>query len=199
MAPVLTAKVGRNADLFNDITRVYFKDGARVLDSTWGRGNFWNEGSLARYNVVGMDLVTPLHIQGDVRNLPFREASFDAMVLDPPYAKRVGTSIKASIAAPYQLDHALSPTGTVETMAMYHAGAYEALHVLRVGGYLILKCQDEIESGKQRWNHVALLHLPGFVCEDLFVMVQQSTPAMRVPYQLHARKNHSYFLVHRKQ
>ncbi len=198
MAPVLTAKVGRNAALFEEIARLYIP-GRRVLDMTWGRGNFWNPCSLDRFDVVGMDLVTPRDVQADLRHLPFKDESFDAVVLDPPYAKRVGTSIKASIAAPYGLAHPQAPTGNAEVTFVYRQGATEALRVLTPGGILILKCQDEIESGKQRWNHVALLTLPGFVCEDLFVLVQTSTPAMRVPYQLHARKNHSYFIVHRKR
>lgn len=195
--PILTALQGNNADLFADIAQLYIPSEGLSLDMTWGLGNFWKKTSR---KVIGIDAVTPTaHIVADLRHLPFKSSSFDAVVLDPPYAKRVGTSIKASIAQPYQLDNAISPTGHIETTSLYMAGATEALRVLKARGVLIIKCQDEIESGKQRFNHVNYLSLPGYVCEDLFVMMQSSIPAMREPYQLHARKNHSYFIVHRKK
>ena len=40
----------------------------------------------------------------------------------------------------------------------------------------------------------------GFVAEDLFVVVRKNRPGVsRVVKQIHARKNHSYFLVFWKQ
>jgi hypothetical protein len=39
----------------------------------------------------------------------------------------------------------------------------------------------------------------GFVVEDLFVVVRRNKPGVsRILRQIHARKNHSYFLVFRK-
>lgn len=195
--PILTAKQGHNVDLFTDILDLYVPEGSRVLDMTWGRGNFWAE--TESREVIGIDIATPKDCLADLRYTPFSDSVFDAVVLDPPYARRVGTSIKSSIAEPYGLAAAEAPIGWEATRKLYRDGAKEALRLLRDGGVLILKCQDEIESGKQRWNHVALLEIEGYICEDLFVLVQKGVPAMRVPYQLHARKNHSYFIIQRKK
>lgn len=61
-----------------------------------------------------------------------------------------------------------------------------------------MKCQDQIQSGKQRWVHVELYDYAkslGFYGRDLFVLVQKTRPAIRWPVQKHARKNHSYLWV----
>lgn len=62
-----------------------------------------------------------------------------------------------------------------------------------------MKCQDEVSAGVQRLTHVEIimnLVRLGFYPKDLFVMVRRNRPGVtRVIRQLHARKNHSYFIV----
>ena len=66
-------------------------------------------------------------------------------------------------------------------------------------GVFIVKCQDEVCSNRQRFTHVEIMYAygqMGFVAEDLFVIVRNNRPGVsRVVRQVHARKNHSYFLV----
>ena len=77
-------------------------------------------------------------------------------------------------------------------------GVKEALRVLKEDSILIIKCQDEIDGGKQYWNHIILLNdivKLGPRCIDMFILIQKGGPIMRHKYQIHAKKNHSYFLV----
>jgi hypothetical protein len=82
---------------------------------------------------------------------------------------------------------------------LYHRAGAEAHRVLRTGGVLILKCQDEVSANRQRLTHVEFIeHFQerDFYVKDLFVVVRQGRPAVsRMKRQVHARKNHSYFLV----
>lgn len=198
MSAVLTARVGRNADLFADVLAIYVPKGARVLDMTWGKGNFWTSVNTDDWRLTRNDAVTEADTHEDFRATSFASASFDAVILDPPYALHgTGTPIKASISSPYNLNHALTPTSAKQVREVYAAGIAEARRLLVIGGVLIVKCQDQIESGRQHFIHADLLALDGFRCEDLFVMVQPTQPTMRHDYQNHARKNHSYFIVHR--
>jgi len=75
--------------------------------------------------------------------------------------------------------------------------------VLRPGGVYIVKCQDEVCAGRQRLAHVEIINRlagMGFEADDLFVVVRKGRPGVsRMKRQLHARKNHSYFLVFRKK
>ena len=62
-----------------------------------------------------------------------------------------------------------------------------------------MKCQDEVSANTQHLTHVEIINEYaelGFYAKDLFVVVRPNKPAMsRVIRQVHARKNHSYFLV----
>ena len=82
---------------------------------------------------------------------------------------------------------------------LYADAGREAWRVLRDRGVLIVKCQDEVCSNRQRLTHVEIINAyedQGFVVEDLFVVVRTNSPGVsRVVRQVHARKNHSYFLV----
>lgn len=199
--PVLTARVGKNGPLFADICRLYVPDGSRVLDMTYGLGGFWTmRGLVERYDLVKMDLERPaVTVRAALEHLPFKADSFDCAVLDPPYANNGSDApIKSSIAQTYNLK---AGNANKNILNYYINGGNQAWRVLRPNGSLIVKCQDEVESGKQQWNHISVLReaaLAGFYAEDLFVLVQDGSPAMRHNYQLHARKNHSYFWVFRK-
>jgi hypothetical protein len=195
---ILTAKQSNNDELFADIVSLYVKECAEILDATYGLGNFWKLIDVSKYRLIRNDLYKDgLEMKVDFRNLPLSDDSLDVVVLDPPYAQH-GTPMKASIAEPYGCD-CRGPKSEKEVLEWYRDGAAESNRVLRDGGLLILKTQDSIESGKQVWKHAELLNLPGFLCEDLFVLVQKAIPAARWSHQKHARKNHSYFLVHRKK
>ena len=87
-------------------------------------------------------------------------------------------------------------------MDLYFKASKEACRVLKLKGFLIIKCQDEVCANKQRLTHVELineLEKYGYICEDLFVIVRNNKPGVsRIIKQRHARKNHSYFLVFKK-
>lgn len=88
--PVLTAKVGTNADLFPDILRIYAKPGDKIADVTYGRGVFWRKVDTSQYECFFTDLakdIEPPAIGGvDMRDLPYEDESMDMVVIDPPYA-----------------------------------------------------------------------------------------------------------------
>jgi hypothetical protein len=82
---------------------------------------------------------------------------------------------------------------------LYRDAGREAYRVLRDRGVLIVKCQDEVCSNRQRFTHVEIMQSydeMDYVAEDLFVVMRNNRPGVsRAVRQVHARKNHSYFLV----
>ena len=66
-----------------------------------------------------------------------------------------------------------------------------------------MKCQDEVSANRQRLTHVEIINdyeSLGLYAKDLFVVVRPNKPAItRLKKQVHARKNHSYFLVFVKE
>jgi hypothetical protein len=190
---ILTAYAGLgNSPLFRQILKLYVPPGSVVADVTFGDGAFWRE-------VPPVYQVKATDIQGgvDFRDLPYDDESIDALVLDPPYQSGGGGGLGVSESYHTQK---MGHEGIIE---LYGMGIVEAKRVLRQKGVLIVKCQDEVASRRQQWTHLELMILLdeelGFQCLDLFVFMQMRLPMMRHTTQVHARKNHSYFLVAEKR
>lgn len=190
MQPIMTAMSGNNADLISNVWSLYKPEIMSVIaDVTYGKGVFWKNIDLSGYEFRPSDLMTAV----DFRNLPYEDNEIDLLVLDPPYMHG-GITVKESINSCYRNQN----TSHESVFRLYAGGILEAARVLKKGGMIWIKTQDEIESGKQRFTSreiMDFLELSGFLVVDLFVLVQQSIPAMREQYQKSARKNHSYLIV----
>jgi DNA modification methylase len=191
MNPILTAMQGTNADLLPKAFELYIKDGDVIADVTYGKGVFWKNIDKSKYTVLESDLNGSSSI--DFRSLLQEDGSVDHVFFDPPYMHG-GKTVKESINDCYRNDN----NSHESVIRLYAGGILEAARILKKGGKIFVKCQDEIESGKQRWSHEeisVLLDMFGFVRLDMFVLVQNSIPAMRYDHQKSARKNHSYLIV----
>ena len=198
---VLSAYVDGNADVFPSVLNLYVPDGQTVADVTFGKGVFWKNIPADRYNLLATDIKDGV----DCRELPYADASIDCVVLDPPYMHTPGGTAHTS--QPAFEDHYQNNTGGNNTEKKYHDAVVdlyeragrEAFRVLRERGVFIVKCQDEVCSNRQRFTHIEIIQAYqaiGFVAEDLFVVMRQNRPGVSSAVrQVHARKNHSYFLV----
>ncbi len=194
---ILTGRVGKNSDLISDALSLYVKEGDTIADVTYGKGAFWRNTDLSKYVFYATDLhgCGPEHNPAciDFSNLPYEDDSIDLLVLDPPYMHG-GATVKESINKCYRNQN----TSHQSVVRLYAKGIIEAARVLKKRGRIFIKCQDEIESGKQCMTHVeimGMMQMFGFLTLDLFTLVQSTKPAMREQYQKTARKNHSYLLV----
>jgi hypothetical protein len=177
-----------------------------VADVTYGLGSFWRNIDLGQYRLLKSDLAPLLPkagqgfsdvIAADFRCLPYRDETFDVVVLDPPYAHG-GQTMKRSINDCY-----LNNNGSGKAIReLYRGGIAEAHRVLKTKGLVMVKVGDEIESGKVQFAQRAVhqhLEDSGFEVVQQFVLMRDGVPAMRETYQLHARNNISYLLVARKR
>jgi len=195
MELITTAKVGDNSDIFPGILKLYAKPECTIADVTYGKGVFWKKVDKTLYNLLLSDIL----IGVDYNNLPYHNNLIDVLILDPPYMGHSGGK-NYSPARNYNVNIKKYDPKYIEIL--YFGGIDEAHRVLIKNGILIIKCQDEIQSGKQNLNHSKIIDYcveNGFIVEDIFILVQKNKPIMRHDYQLHARKNHSYFVVFRKK
>ena len=208
---VLSAHAGGNAALFPQILALHVPDGATIADVTYGQGVFWREVPPGRYRVLPTDLATGT----DCRALPYAAGAIDALVLDPPYMEgllRPKAETRGGLGSHVALrdfyasggGHAAPGGGRWHqaVLDLYLDAGREARRVLRDHGILIVKCQDEVSANRQELTHVQIiagLAALGFYARDLFVLVRSGRPGVaRLLRQVHARKNHSYFLVFQK-
>ena len=210
-ALVVSAHVGTNADVFPEVLRLHVAPGARIADVTYGKGVFWRKVREEDYRLLGTDIATGV----DCRALPYGAATLDAVVFDPPYMEgffRSGGTTKAgegthnTFRDHYSNGDELPQDGSKKwhaaVLELYVDGGREAWRVLKNKGALIVKCQDEVSANKQNLTHVEIINAYsdiGFYCKDLFIVVRPNRPGVsRMVKQVHARKNHSYFLVFTK-
>ena len=198
---VHSAYVGGNQDVFPHILQLYVAPGSTVADVTFGKGVFWRNVPKELYKLLATDIQTGV----DCRVLPYEKDSVDCVVLDPPYMHTPGGTahtVHTAFEKHYRNNESGNLTGKKyheAVLFLYIDAGAEAWRVLRDRGVFIVKCQDEVCSNRQRFTHVELIEAyenMGFVSEDLFVVVRNNKPGVsRTIKQVHARKNHSYFLV----
>ena len=201
-----------NENVFPQILNLHVPKGSKIADVTWGKGVFWKKVPKNQYEVLPSDIAMGI----DCRDLPYENESLDCIVLDPPYMEgfyRKKNSHKAGSGTHSAFSKAYSNgdekngdsqnNGTKKWHAavtdMYFKAGLEAHRVLKKNGILIVKCQDEVSAGKQWLTHVEIINeyeKYGFYSKDLFIIVRTNKPSVsRLKKQVHARKNHSYFLV----
>lgn len=211
-ALITSAYIGGNADVFPKILELHVPPGSLIADVTYGKGVFWQNVSPDLYIVKATDIADGI----DCRNLPYADNSIDCVVLDPPYmegfyrkenSQKAGSGSHVSFRDAYsngnEVNGDLEHEGTEKwhgaVTDMYFRAGQEAFRVLKKKGVLIIKCQDEVSAGKQWLTHVEIINeyeTYGFYTKDLFVVVRNNRPGVsRLKNQVHARKNHSYFLV----
>ncbi len=203
---ILSAYVGDNAEVFPKVLELHVPKGAKVADVTYGLGVFWRNVKVRDYQLITSDLKTGV----DCRKLPYEDASLDCVVLDPPYMEGLyrrssghlaGSGSHSAFRKAYSNGQRTEggPKWHDAVLDMYFKAGAEACRVLRQNGVLIVKCQDEVSANTQRLTHVEIINhysRLGFYTKDLLVVVRPNNPCItRLKKQVHARKNHSYFLV----
>ena len=209
---VFSAYVRNNEEIFPLILSLYVPIGSEIADVTYGKGVFWKKVNPSDYNLHFTDIKTGV----DCRNLPYENCSMDCVVIDPPYMEGfyrrnsdhlAGNGTFSSFREAYS-DGSIyeqkkdTPKYHDAVLDMYYSAGCEAVRVLKSKGIMIVKCQDEFSANKQHLTHVEIINeytKHGLTIEDLFVMIRNNRPSIStLKKQVHARKNHSYFLVFRK-
>lgn len=201
---VLSAHQATNDVVFPLILSLYVTPGSTVADITYGKGVFWSRVPNATYHLLATDLEQGV----DCRHLPYADGSINCVVFDPPYMHTPGGSahVEHQNYEDYYKNNE-TPDGLTEkyheaVLQLYTQTRAEAHRILGKDGIFIVKCGDEVCANQQRLTHVEIINdyaANGFVVEDLFIVVRMNKPGVsRILQQVHARKNHSYFLVFRK-
>jgi hypothetical protein len=183
---------GTNAQVVADILRVSFPDARTLVDTTYGKGQFYSPEYPIHPTVMGLDL-DPSRARdgvGDFRALDFPDGSFDVAIFDPPYIWDTGKTKPSIIGSRFG-----SFASEAEANASIEAGAREAWRVARLG--VVIKVMDQIHNQRAFW-------LSRWVWDALPVepydQVIRVEPRKIRPWkrQLSVWRNHTTFWIYRK-
>ena len=185
-------------DIIRWIIKLHLKEPIEC-DPTYGKGNFYTP----------PDIDVPVYISDiypqewnipkrDCRELTgyFKKNSLRSIMFDPPFLQRTG---KGSIIKEQFGDY---PT-MLELWQMYVSSLVEFSMILKPGGWLVVKIQNTVMSGKQWWSVDYITKVAkdaGLSKIDEFILLaKHRMPQHNLKQQRHARKHHCYFLVFRKE
>ena len=213
---VLSSYIAYNAEVFSKIADLYVEDGATIADVTYGRGNFWTNVPDEKYDTYKTDIdpeKSPDSEEGvDCRDLPYEDGEIDCVVLDPPYTEGFFRRNKEHLAGNGSHSDFRSnySSGDVHTggskyhqavLDLYFEAGKEAKRVLDDDGLFIVKVGDEVSSNTQNLTHIQITNYYekelDVYTKDLFVVERHNNPSVSgMQNQIHARKNHSFFMIY---
>jgi hypothetical protein len=184
-----------NAELIADLARMgrYLRPEWRTLDPTYGLGRWWTRWRPDHLTACDLDPTkSPLGASVDFTALPFGDREFDAVAFDPPY-KLNGTPT-AELDAPYGVHRVASRDARHE---LIRQGINECVRVLRPGGWLLVKCQDQVNGGRVRWQTREFAdHAEQLGCRLVdMAHVRSHRPQPGGRSQQHLHRNYSTLLI----
>lgn len=182
-----------NADLIRDCHLLgYIKDEDVVLDSTYGKGVWWNKWRPPR-------LVAH---EGDFLDLKYPEGFFDVATFDPPYIAPGGrtTTTINEFNERYGLNY--TPKTPLLLQNLINDGLSVVSTKVRQKGLILVKCMDYVSSGKLfPGTHYTLTfainHL-NLELVDRFEHIGRPRAQPKGRRQVHARRNLSTLFVLRR-
>lgn len=184
-----------NASAVAAAAALYIRDGATVVDATYGLGQFWRKKNPARFFLVGSDIASKATIRADFRQLPFAAEAVDVIVLDPPYTwnrhpRMTNHDRFGGVTAPVSIE---------DVLELYRVGMVEAARVLKPRGRLFVKAMDQLTNHRQHWFSLKLPQIAenlGMFMRDQFIVKANKTPSYpQWERQHHAWKTHSFLLI----
>lgn len=185
-----------NAELIADIATGlgYITEWDRVLDCTYGLGKFWD---LYRPKMLVKSDINPRFDDVDKQDftqLPYADGTFDVVVFDPPY-KLNGTD--QGEGARYGVE---TPQSLSARLHLIRDGLCECIRVTKLGGMIMVKCQDQVANGAVQWQRFEVhgwAKAKGARLTDMFDMLGGREQPDGTS-QMHARRNASTLMVFTK-
>lgn len=199
--PVLAAcDWATNGHLIEDCVRLgYLRPEWKTVDPTFGRGVWWSRWRPDTLTSTdGNAAKSPTGEAVDFRSLPYPSGSFDAGAYDPPYVCVGGRKTTGLPDMHDRFGLTDAPTTPADLQVLIDDGLTEMARVVRPKGFVLVKCQDYISSGKL-WigTHHTLSHgidLGMTLVDRLehYGPIRPQPPGRR---QVHARRNLSTLFV----
>lgn len=189
-APLALAGIkGTNAELMKQVEMLYFKRGMRIVDPTYNKGKMWEMvqpwDPKNGYKFFASDLCGK---RFGVQEMPcqylyrYPDNSIDVEVFDPPYVPGAHADVPGFAFGKYNAAGTTRNFTPSQIKELFRGGIQEAFRILKPGGILCVKCQDQTYHHIKWWqtDHIkALAEGVGFEACDKGLLLQNGTPDTR--------------------
>ena len=164
-------------------------------DLTYGNGSFYKD---IKEPIYKLDISPQSEgiTQSCSTNTSFSDGQLSNLIFDPPFL----TYIKQGREHNSIMGKRFSGYWSYDELEKHYIGTIkESSRILKIGGILIVKCQDIIHNHKMHCTHVNVIKWAEenkFRIKDLFILpAKNRMPTNKRGIQQHARIYHSYFIV----
>lgn len=183
--------------LMKDIISLHNGGSGFDVDPCYSVGRFWQGLPQPKYKFDINPQAAGVE-PASADDLPLSGRSVQSVMYDPPFV--TGTHANGT---PGLIKSRFSFFKTVSDLWLFYKQSLkEFSRILVDDGLLVVKCQDTISSSTQYLSHVEIINMAereGFYCKDIFILGNHSIMwSPNMANQSHARKNHSYYIVFRK-
>lgn len=201
-APLASVWFGEDQELLERLLSFYpRKKPRRILDATLNGGRFWRE---SKRPVLGMDIDIGHRppIVADNSKMPFRDASFDVVVYDPPHIPNQGRDKSKDFNTRFGLVLRSNKENHYTFTHTFPPFLREAYRVLKPEGILFCKITDYVHHHRYQWAHIEFINAAcevGLIPCDCIIKIRKG-PIMDPKWKMahHSRRQHCYWLIFRK-
>lgn len=194
---------GTAADALSTVLSFHVPAGSSVLDPCCGQSIWWDPRTLSAYKVTRSDILPPyeLDLFHALSHHPDWERAYDCVVYDPPYL--VDAVAHADPREAAYGGYNITEQDLADYMRAMH---YPIRDLLKPGGKIIVKCQDQYMSKERcfKTRHLEwMLRLQLYKFDLIDFYVYRYHRASPTAYQVKDRPCsvicHSYMIVASKQ
>lgn len=200
--PIASVWYGEDAELIEQLLSFYpRKKPRRILDATVNGGRFWRD---SQRPVIGLDIDSRYRptIVADNNRMPFRAASFEVVVYDPPHIPNQGKDKSKDFNTRFGLVARSSKENNYTFTHTFPPFVKEAYRVLKPEGILLCKIADYVHHHRYQWAHIDFIIAArdaGLMACDCIIKIRKGPiidPKWKNAH--HSRRQHCYWLVFRK-
>ena len=193
---VIRSVANNQNDILHNILTLYIKDNTFECDLTFSTGVFYQRLKQPKYKFDKFPLfddVMPLE-----RAYSLSNGIMNSVVFDLPFTVRPASDKALMVDKRFTAFHSIE-----ELIDTNREMLHLSYHLLKKGGYLVVKTQDTNYTGRQIWTSFMIQQFAseiGFSLEDVFILLaNHAIVGKTLIQQRHARKYHSYFMVFRRK
>jgi DNA modification methylase len=190
--------------IIKNLITLHVPDGVIDCDITYSKGNFYRKTGITE-PIYKFDKYPQTIDSIEINDkIPLEDNTLNSIMFDPPFViggnKKVHDYDEGSCIIGKRFEQYKNFNELIDSYKMWIGEIYR---VLKDNGTFIIKCQDQVSSGKQHLIHVFVINEAikvGFYPKDMAILLAKNRIiSPKHSNQKHLRKYNSYFLVFKKE